>query len=364
VLLWRVASGRLTQIFAHNEKHATAVAFSPSGRLVVGGSTDALARIWTIDGDLVGVSTAQTNALTDVAFSPDSDLIVTASRDGTARVSKADGGALLVSLTGHQDWVRTASFAGGDSGLAVTASTDGTARVWDATFQPQLRELADVGRAVADIAVVGRRVRARTVDGRVHVLDLRRGTGLRVVPGGRRPLQAVSRGGATATISGKTVVVEDHGRVVVLRGHRDRVLSVAFSPDGSLLATASKDHDARIWDAATGESLFRLAHSSKVRDVAFSPDGRWVVTASGRAAIWDTRDGGLVTRLQGHDGPVGAAAFDPTGRFVVTGGDDHTVRSYRCEICGGLAELMTLARTRLAITGRQLTSREHARYLG
>jgi WD40 repeat protein len=119
-----------------------------------------------------------------------------------------------------------------------------------------------------------------------------------------------------------------------------------------------------VWVASTGEPLLRLRHNTKVRDAEFSPDGRWVVTASGRVAVWDTRDGSAVVRLQGHDGAVAAAAFDPTGRWIVTGGDDHTVRIYRCAICGGVGDLEQLAEARLAITGRELTARERAKYLG
>jgi len=178
--------------------------------------------------------------------------------------------------------------------------------------------------------------------------------------------RAVAPDGTTATIVGRTVVLRyPDARVAVLRGHRARIYSVAFSPDGSLLATASRDHDARIWDVATGESILRLPHNSAVRDAELSPDGRWVVIASGRAGVWDTRDGTAIVRLQGHDGAVAAAVFDPTGRWIYTGGaTDRTIRRYRCAICGGLDDLVRLAQARIAITGREFSPRERAKYLG
>ena len=71
-----------------------------------------------------------------------------------------------------------------------------------------------------------------------------------------------------------------------------------------------------------------------------------------------------MVRLQGHEGTVTSAAFDPEGHTIVTGGVDGTVRRYDCEICGGLDDLVALARKRLAATGRELTLEERERYLG
>ena len=64
---------------------------------------------------------------------------------------------------------------------------------------------------------------------------------------------------------------------------------MAFSPDGRLLATASYDETARLWDPATGECLRTLTgHDRFVSDVAFSPDGRLLATSDHQMArIWD-----------------------------------------------------------------------------
>jgi WD40 repeat protein len=142
------------------------------------------------------------------------------------------------------------------------------------------------------------------------------------------------------------------------------VLSVEFSRDDSRVVTASKDGDARLWDARTGRLLWVLRrHSGTVFDASFSPNGRWVVTG-GRttAGLWDTAEREFVYFLRGDGGPIRAAMFSSPTR-IVTRGDDG-VRVYECEICGGLHKLVALAEQRLATTRRKLSAEERSTYLG
>jgi WD40 repeat protein len=299
------------------------------------------------------------NALTDVGFSKDNEHVVTSSRDGTARVAKSDTGAPLILLAGHKDWVTSAAFSGGAGSRVVTASRDGTARIWDALFQPVLHELAELDSPVRYVGFTRDGVVRAESNAGTNVLDGTTGKLLSRGPLPARdahPRRYVGPNGTIATIRGKTVLLRANGRVMTLTGHRARITSLSFSPDGARIATASLDHDVRIWDLRTGNPGPVLQHNSAVRDIQFSPDGRWMVTAASRAGLYDARDGTLVLRLQGGAGVLNAVAFDPTGRTIVTGGEDGIVRTYRCTICGGIDDLVALARARLAATGRELTA--------
>ncbi|WP_369259566.1 trypsin-like peptidase domain-containing protein [Streptomyces sp. R35] len=114
-----------------------------------------------------------------------------------------------------------------------------------------------------------------------------------------------------------------------LAGHTKYVWSVAYSPDGHTLATASADHTVRLWNVTTGKTRTTLTgHTDAVYAVAFSPDGHTLATASADTTVrlWDVATGKTRTTLTGHTDAVYAVAFSPDGHTLATGSDDHTAR--------------------------------------
>ena len=90
----------------------------------------------------------------------------------------------------------------------------------------------------------------------------------------------------------------------------------------------------------------------------------WVVTAGPvTAGLWQVSDGRLLLYLRGHKEPLTSASFSPDGQRILTSSRDGTVRTYTCDLCGGIDGLLALANARLAGMARPLTPAQRERYL-
>jgi WD40 repeat protein len=108
------------------------------------------------------------------------------------------------------------------------------------------------------------------------------------------------------------------------------VNTIIFSPDGTRVATGHYDGVILVWEAETGEILQRIETGSVVESLAFNPDGSLLASGEGfdepLVKLWDPGSGVLLRSLNGHTHAVDSIAFSPDGRILASGSYDGTVR--------------------------------------
>jgi len=209
-------------------------------------------------------------------------------------------------LEGHQTIVESIAISPDGKTLA-SASADKTIKLW---------ELAS-GRNIS------------TFTGHNDIVD-----GVAFSPDGKRLASA----GADETVrlwevaSEKNLTtLKDHWTIKLLSyvTGANHVRSVAFSPDGKMLASAHRYNRAKLWDVVSHQPLATLeGHKRSVRRVKFSPDGKTLASASydGTIRLWDVASHQLLALFKGHKDIVYEIAFSPDGKTLASASADRTIK--------------------------------------
>jgi WD40 repeat protein len=136
---------------------------------------------------------------------------------------------------------------------------------------------------------------------------------------------------ATGDVNGEIYLwrVSDGQPILNCKGHAGWIHAIAFSPDGKMVCSASSDLTVKLWDIWDGSCLKTLTgHHQRVRSICFSPNGQLIASGGSDATIriWDSHTGECLKVLSGHKNYVWSVAFSPDGQMIASGSEDKTIK--------------------------------------
>ena len=357
VKLWNVATRTNIATLEGHGSSVNSVSFSSDGTILASGSWDGTVKLWDV-ATRTNIATLEGHKgrVNSVSFSPNGTTLASGSWDGTVKLWDVATRTNIATIAGHKGGINSVSFSP-DGAILASGSQDGTVKLWDTSewLRPHPVDLVKIsgdnqrgtpGATLANPLVVEVRDQYGNVfEGASVTFAVTEGEGTLSVK--TAMTDANGRAQTTLTLGREQVVnivevkiseikvrfvslPESLGLILLiptftLKVHNP-VISVSFSPDGTILAAGSHS-EVKLWDVATRTNIATLKNSH-VSSVSFSPDGAILASGSqdGAVKLWDVATRTNIATITGHKDGIIPVSFSPDGAILASGSQDGTVK--------------------------------------